>query len=177
VPTRTPLPACDSRVSAPALDRCPPWLDEVLASYGDDLASLLAALERLVSLARSGREAAARNDADTLLHIVEERTEASAQIASLEPRIAALRRRIAEHIDLAGTSLSFPAIASRHREGEQLVNTVLALDRETLASLDHAERHRRDVALAIEAGEATLAAYRKVVAPPPFSAGLIDRRG
>jgi hypothetical protein len=43
--------------------------------------------------------------------------------------------------------------------------------------LREAEIARRFAAQAIEAGENTLAAYRRVVAPPLASASLLNKRG
>jgi hypothetical protein len=46
-----------------------------------------------------------------------------------------------------------------------------------MAALRDAEAARRFAAQAIDAGETTLAAYRRVVAPPPASAAIVDERG
>ena len=58
-----------------------------------------------------------------------------------------------------------------------MVAKILGEDRTTLDALADAERARRLAAQTIEAGEATLAAYRRVILPSPGSAGLVSRRG
>lgn len=156
---------------------CPPWLDADLAGYARALATVLDILERLADVARGGRDAANRNDSDRLAEVSRERGGIAAEITALQPVLEAARLRIVEHVALARESARFSEVESLHRQGERLLDAILALDRDTLSSLDVAGRHRRDVALALEAGEATLAAYRRVVAPPPLSAGLVDQRG
>jgi hypothetical protein len=138
---------------------------------------MLAALERLAVLAKAECDAAARNDVDGIGCVSRDRLGLMAEIEPIAHGLEQARSRIVGHLELARASGHFPTVVSRHREGERLVDAILALDRDTLASLDLASRHRRDVALSIETGEATLAAYRRVIAPPPLSAGLVDQRG
>ena len=50
-------------------------------------------------------------------------------------------------------------------------------DQESLEALKEAERARRFVARALEQGESTLAAYRRVVSPTLTGATLVNRKG
>ncbi len=66
--------------------------------------------------------------------------------------------------------------AANHRQAMDLVTRIVNTDQASLQSLTAAELARRDAVRAIERGETTLAAYRKVVT---LAAGatLVDRRG
>jgi hypothetical protein len=56
------------------------------------------------------------------------------------------------------------------------VGGILKTDSASLEALAAAELARRDLARAMEQGETTLAAYRRVMMTPP-GATLVDRRG
>jgi hypothetical protein len=71
----------------------------------------------------------------------------------------------------------FDAMLTRHREASALVAKIIDTDRGSLAALADAELARRSAAVGLERGENTLAAYRRVLAPPVASATLVDRRG
>jgi flagellar biosynthesis/type III secretory pathway chaperone len=71
----------------------------------------------------------------------------------------------------------FPEVLKRHRIAGELVARILESDRELLQQLQAAEEDRRQAAHAIETGEVTLNAYRRVLAPAVSSVGLINRRG
>jgi hypothetical protein len=69
------------------------------------------------------------------------------------------------------------AVAALHRRASNLVNSILSTDKQSLAALADAELARRSAIASVERSENTLAAYRRVLAPPVGSAGLVDRRG
>jgi hypothetical protein len=58
-----------------------------------------------------------------------------------------------------------------------LVAAILATDQESMKALADAELARRAAVASLERGETTLAAYRKVIAPPVSASTLLDRRG
>ena len=76
-----------------------------------------------------------------------------------------------------GALPGYQDVAARHREAAHLVNDILAVDQQSLSALADAELARRSAMASLERGEATLAAYRRVLAPPVASATLFDRRG
>jgi hypothetical protein len=53
----------------------------------------------------------------------------------------------------------------------------MQLDGESLEALKRADQERRAAVHTLEAGEATLAAYRRVLQQPQPSAGLFTQRG
>ena len=64
-----------------------------------------------------------------------------------------------------------------HREAATLVGSILTADQASLSALADAELARRTAVASLERGETTLAAYRRVLAPPVASATLLNRRG
>ena len=58
-----------------------------------------------------------------------------------------------------------------------LVSRIISADQETMAALREAEVARREATQAIEAGETTLNAYRRVINPSLSVPSLVDRRG
>jgi hypothetical protein len=57
-----------------------------------------------------------------------------------------------------------------------LAAKILKTDEDSKEALAKAEQARRDQARAVEQGETTLSAYRRVMSVPP-GATLVDRRG
>jgi hypothetical protein len=58
-----------------------------------------------------------------------------------------------------------------------VIASILATDKDSMKALADAELARRAAVSSLERGETTLAAYRKVIAPPVSGASLVDRRG
>jgi hypothetical protein len=85
-------------------------------------------------------------------------------------RLAAARERVA---DLHGYVL----VAELRQRATALVAGILATDDESMQALADAELARRSAVASLEQGETTLAAYRRVLSPPPGQASLVDRRG
>jgi hypothetical protein len=88
-----------------------------------------------------------------------------------------LRDTIAQRIEDARRLPGFDALVRLHREAEGLVTAIQLADRTVLHDLETAGVARREALLALETGEATLAAYRKVLAPTPGSATIVDQHG
>jgi len=134
-------------------------------------------LRQVSGLSEAQRQATADNDLDGLEHVSTERDRLTTALVTLEAQLKPLRAVIAGNLDGVRQQPGFGMVVDLHREAEGLVSSILHEDRSTLEALATAERTRRMAARAIEAGEATLAAYRRVVAPGPGSASLVDRRG
>jgi hypothetical protein len=116
-------------------------------------------------------------DLSRLAEIADERERVVATLVALEHNLRPLRTVLAERRqDLRGLA-AFETVAARHREAGELVARILAADSESLAALREAESARREAAMAVERGETTLAAYRRVVAPPSDNARIVNRRG
>jgi hypothetical protein len=72
---------------------------------------------------------------------------------------------------------AFQAVAALHQRAADLVARIVTTDSRSLQALKDAEDARRFAAEAMEKGESTLAAYRRVVAPPLDGARIVNRRG
>ena len=82
----------------------------------------------------------------------------------------------------SGKTVAFAApalekVTVEERTTQVLISGILATDQISLRSLADAELARRSALASLERGETTLAAYRKVLAPPVASASFFDRRG
>jgi hypothetical protein len=152
-------------------------LAQSLATYGAGLQAELALLHQLEALALSQRECSARNDLDALTRVGDQRGRLTAALVQIEHELKPAREAIAAHLASARRFAVFPEVLKRHRMAGELVARILESDRELLQQLQAAEQDRRQAAHAIETGEVTLNAYRRVLAPAVSSVGLINRRG
>jgi hypothetical protein len=152
-------------------------LDQTIDRYRAGLEAEIALLRRLHRLSRGQKEAAAAHDTERAAAVVAERERLMAALVKLEHELKPVRAVLADVRDLALGRDTFERVAAMHRAAEELVAAILACDQETMTGLREAESLRRLTSQALEAGESMLAAYRRVVAPPPGSAGLVDRRG
>jgi hypothetical protein len=116
-------------------------------------------------------------DLSRLAEIADERERVVASLVSLEHSLRPLRAVLAERRQELRVLPDFETVAARHREAGELVARILATDSESLDALREAESARRAAAMAVERGETTLAAYRRVVAPPNDNARIVNRRG
>lgn len=148
-----------------------------LTTYGAGLQAELALLHQLEALALAQHDASTANALDRLTSIGDERARVMAALVQIEHDIKPVREKIAAHVAFARRLPFFDDVLARHRQAGELVSRILESDRVVLGQLEEAERARREAAHTIEAGEATLAAYRRVIAPTVASVGLVDRRG
>jgi hypothetical protein len=152
-------------------------LAQSLATYGAGLQAELALLHQLEALALSQRECSERNDLDALGRVGDQRGRLTAALVQIEHELKPAREAIAAHLASARRFAVFSEVLKRHRMAGELVARILESDRELLQQLQVAEQDRRQAAHAIETGEVTLNAYRRVLAPAVSSVGLINRRG
>jgi hypothetical protein len=115
--------------------------------------------------------------AEALTSLGLERERHLTALTGLEQQLQPLRALVAAHLELARTLPGFTGVAERHRRAGEYVATIMRLDGESLEALQRADQERRAAAHDLEAGEATLAAYRRVLQQPQPSAGLFNERG
>jgi hypothetical protein len=152
-------------------------LAQNLATYGAGLQAELALLHQLESLASSQREYSAHKDLEALTRLGDQRARLTAALVQIEHELKPARENIARYLGAARRFAVFSEVLKRHRMAGELVARILESDRELLHQLQAAEQVRREAAQAIETGEVTLNAYRRVLAPAVASVGLINRRG
>ncbi len=154
--------------------------DEIAAALPDYTAGIeaeLSLLRQLLQLALAQHTASRTRDLGDVNRSGDARERIMAALVSLEHELKPIRLAIAAQKEVAQTLDGFAAISALHRTAADVVAEILQADQNTLTELRTAEQARRTSAQAIETGEATLAAYRKVLTPEIGSAGLLNRRG
>jgi hypothetical protein len=155
----------------------PAELSQTLSAYASGLEAELALLNRVQRLSAEQQEASREHDAERLRSIADERTRLMSGLVRIEHEIRSARQRLADHQRAASALPGFDTVVRLHRTAAALVNEILAADQETMAALRAAEAARHEAAQAIEAGETTLNAYRRVINPSTTGPSLVERRG
>jgi hypothetical protein len=152
-------------------------LAPLLGQYRAGLDAEITLLRRLDALSTEQRDIATSGTLERLLPITEERERIMAALVEIEHGLKAIRLTLAGARDRLAGLEEFKDIARLHREAADLANAILAVDRHSVEALKAAELARRSAAQALEQGESTLAAYRRVVTPSLTSPTLLNRRG
>ncbi|MDE3153963.1 MAG: hypothetical protein KGN76_02625 [Acidobacteriota bacterium] len=152
-------------------------LAQALLSYAAGVEAELRLLRHLQRLADIQHTASREPDLQSINRLNDERERLMASLVSIEHEIRPLRLAIHEERHLAAQIPGFDRVATLHQQAGELVATILAADQKTKEALREAEVARRFAARTLEVGEATLAAYRRVVKPEMASAALVNRRG
>jgi hypothetical protein len=152
-------------------------LESVLADYRTGLDAELALLARIEALATRQHALSHPVDPTVLTEITIERERHLAALAALEQQVQPLRQHIADRLSAARQQPGFAGIADRHRRASEIVSGIMRLDEVSLEVLRRADADRRAAAHSLETGEATLAAYRRILQQPQPSAGIFTQRG
>lgn len=152
-------------------------LGALVRSYRTGLEAELVLLRQLQGIAATQHEATEQRSADLLARVADQREGLMANLVAIEHQIKPARELLATHHTEAAAIEGFADVVSLHRSAADLVGAILAADEQTRRALRAAEAARRQAAEMLEAGEASLAAYRRVIAPPLASASLFNRRG
>ena len=151
-------------------------LAELVDQYHAGLDAEMAILQQLLRVSARQREATDAHDLDALALAADQRDGLMASLVAIEGPLCLVRTTLWESRDEAKTLAGYRAAVDLHREAMALVSSILKADEESVESLAKAELVRRDIARAMEQGETTLAAYRRVMTAPP-AATLVDRLG
>ena len=152
-------------------------LDEVLLEYRAGLEAEMSLLHRLERLDTTRFDAASHSGVIELAALADEREKVMASLVEIEHTLKPLRARLVEARAMLQGDPAFQEVATLHQRAADLVSRILASDGQSLQALKDAEDARRFAAEATEKGESTLAAYRRVVAPPLDGARIVNRRG
>jgi hypothetical protein len=152
-------------------------LDQALREYRAGLDAEIALLRQLERVPIQTDGGQADGGAVPLAALADERDTIMAGLVALEHDLRPLRARLAEARPRLQGTPGFETVAALHRVAGDLVARILANDAESLKALESAESARRFAAESVEKGESTLAAYRRVVAPRPDNARIVNRRG
>jgi hypothetical protein len=148
-----------------------------MAQYRAGLEAEMVLLNRLERLADRQRSASQEGDLQLLNVITDDRDRMMANLVRIEHELKPVRLSLLDRRDEIGELPEFKDLISLHRDAAGLVTQIVGYDRDSLDALKEAELARRFAARALEQGENTLAAYRRVVAPPLAGATLVNRKG
>jgi hypothetical protein len=151
-------------------------LPELVDQYRAGLEAEIAILRRLQRISAEQREAAGIHDMDAFNQAADERDRLMAALVNVEGPLRTVRHTLSESRSEARLLPGYQEAVDLHGEALALASGILKTDDESVESLAKAELARRDAARAVEQGETTLAAYRRVMTAPP-GATLVDRRG
>jgi len=150
----------------------------------DALEQYRAGLETAVSLLKQLRDVAARQHAGTaardfaaLAADSDTRDRLTGALVAIEPGMRDVRAALAnEHVSLQGRP-DYEEVLALRQTAADLVSTILETDKASMQALADAELARKAAMAGLDAGETTLAAYRRVLSPPVGSASVLDIRG
>jgi hypothetical protein len=152
-------------------------LPPLVAQYRAGLEAEMTLLHRLESLAARQRETSERGDFDALAAVTDQRDHVMAGLVTIEHELKPIRMALLEHRRTLDDIDEFRDVAALHRQAAELVERIVTQDRDSLDALKEAELARRFAAQSLGQGESTLAAYRRVVAPPVGGPNLVNRKG
>jgi hypothetical protein len=152
-------------------------ISDALTAYIAGLDAEIGLLRHVEALAAAQRHVPNSDDLAVFAGFAERRSRVMAALASLEHSLQPVRALIVEHLTLARSVEIFEEAVTRHREAADLITRIMSGDRTLMTLLEEALNVRRELAQSLEAGGATLAAYRRVLTPQIASAGLVDTHG
>ena len=153
-----------------------PDLHTILAEYRAGLDAELALLRRLDALSLRHASAVDTGDVGALRDVHQARESVMRNVVSVEHELVPLRAALGAARPQLAHLKEFQAVVALHAEAAGMVNRIIASDKGSMAALEQAEIERRSAATAMEKGETTLQAYRRVITPA-VSSTLVDRKG
>jgi hypothetical protein len=152
-----------------------PDLAALLDQYCMGLEAEIALLKRLEQVAARQRAVSSSEDLAGFTGIADERDRLMAGLVAIEQEVRALRDRLTPVQDDVRELPAFEVAVHLHRAAVGMVANILQTDQGSLQALAEAESARRAAARALENGETTLAAYRRLAATPPH-ATLVSKK-
>lgn len=154
-------------------DQLIPLLDQ----YRAGLDAELMLLHRLQALALEQRRVSQTGSVADIHSTVDDRDRVLATLVKVEHELKGVRQQLLTGREWLTDLPAYQDIVERHKEAADLVADIIGVDRDSIEALKEAEQARRVAAQALEQGESTLAAYRRVVSPDLTPATLVNRRG
>jgi hypothetical protein len=152
-------------------------LRALVNQYRAGLEAEMALLHQLQGLARRQHEVSLSGDLTSAPELVDARDRVMASLVTIEHELKPIRTTLSEHRAALEALPDFRELSDHHREAAALVSSILNADQGSMEALREAEEARRFAAKSVEQGESTLAAYRRVAAPPLTGANLVNKRG
>ena len=155
----------------------PDELARLIQEYRAGIEAELTLLHQLAAIANEQRTTTGAGDFAAFEGAADGRDRVMRSLVTIEESLRVIRHSLTEHREQASKLEGFEEVVARHRDAAHLVGTILANDQASLSALADAELARRSAVASLERGENTLAAYRRVLAPPVASATLVNKRG
>lgn len=152
-------------------------LPQLVTQYRAGLEAEMTLLRRLEALACEQRRASESGDMEALAAASDQRDTVMAGLVRIEHELKPVRKVLHENRRTLEPLPAFRDVKALHDAAAALIDRVVNDDRNSLDALKQAERARRFAVQALEQGESTLAAYRRVVAPEVPGASILDRKG
>ncbi len=152
-------------------------LSQLVSHYRAGLEAEMVLLHRLEALATQQRHTSEVGDLAALGLVSDERDRVMAGLVRIEHELRPVRHLLLEHRRIVDSLAEFKDVAGLHKAAVTLIEQIVGEDRSSLESLERAEQARRFAAQALEQGESTLAAYRRVVSPPLSGSAIVNRKG
>jgi hypothetical protein len=151
--------------------------DEVVAAYAAGLDAEMVLLRQVEALAAEQRAAWSRDELLPLGSLATRRAALMHELAAVEARIAPLHDRLRADLERALRTPGYGTADAKRQDVRLQIHRLMAADRAFLTDLESSLDSLRREAHALDTGNATLAAYRRVVVPAVASANLFDQRG
>ena len=155
----------------------PEALARLLEQYRAGLEAEMAILHQLEHVAAAQGVSSGGADFAGFTSSADERDRLMQGLVAIETDLREVRKQLSEHRATASHIVGFAEVAKLHRDAAELVGRIIATDEQSIAALADAELARRSAVAGLDRGESTLAAYRRVLAPPLNSPTLVDKRG
>ena len=155
----------------------PQDLTPLVEQYRAGLDAELMLLHRLQAIAVDQRRASETGSTTEMQATIDNRDRVMATLVTVEHELKGVRQQLLKFREYLAEMPTFQEIVGLHRQAADLVADIVAVDEDSVQALKNAEQARHIAAQALEQGESTLAAYRRVVTPTLASATLVNRRG
>lgn len=151
---------------------------DALNQYRAGLQTCIGLLKQLVAIADRQRAGSQSRDFQQLSADADVRNRLTHALVALEPGLRDVRAFLATLPDeVVAAEPEYDEIMALRETAAGLVATILHSDEASMRALADAEVAHRAARANLECGEATLAAYRRVLVPPVGSASLLDVHG
>jgi len=151
-------------------------LEVLVEQCGLGLDAELVLLVRLQGIVARQHETIRIGDIAGLQRETDQRDALTSELTATERQVRPAYERLTRGPAAASRPKGFDHAVALRLTFERMVNEILDIDRDSIRALEQIIVARRTAAQAAEQAETTLAAYGRVVAPPP-TATLVNRRG
>jgi hypothetical protein len=149
----------------------------LLEQYRAGLEAEISLLRQLEDVASRQREVTESRDYERFKRESDTRDRLTGTLVTIDQQLRDMRTTLHESRQALSGLPDYAVVGELRRTAADLVQKILATDRDSMKALADADLARKAVVASLERGETTLAAYRKVIAPPVSSATLLNRLG